>query len=88
MRFFTRRTSNEAPAKLGPVRSIRIPPHACTACGQVRGLYAYANNDRNYCIACARDVWEVAGLQPAGHRNDDVTLDELIQYEVGGQRAG
>ena len=52
------------------------------------GLYVYANNGRDYCISCARDLWEVIGLQPAGRRKDDITLEELIQYEVGGERVG
>ena len=88
VRFFGRRVKNDA--RVGAIRAVwtrRSRPQQCTACGEVRGLYVYANNARNYCIACARDLWEVAGLQPAGRRTEDLTLEELIQYEVGGEHS-
>ena len=88
MGLFRRRPTRGA--LTGNIRLARISrrrPHACAACAQVRGLYVYADDGRNYCVACARDLWAVNGLQPAGRRSEDVTLEQLIQYEVGGQRA-
>ena len=94
MRFFRiKARTTPAPARdLSDGTPIRLSgrrgqKRGCVACGQVRGIYVYADNGRDYCLACARDLWSVIGLQPAGRRTEDVTLEELIQYEVGGNRA-
>ena len=58
----------------------------CHACGQARALYVYADNGRDYCVPCARDLWVTMGLRPAGRRRDDLKFEELLQYELGGPR--
>ena len=64
----------------------RDPVRECAACGQERALYVYADDGRDYCVPCARDLWVTQGLRPAGRRRDDLKFEELLQYELGGPR--
>jgi len=65
---------------------VRHAARECSSCGQERALYVYANDGRDYCVPCARDLWVTAGLRPAGRRHEDVKFEELLQYELGGPR--
>jgi len=48
--------------------------------------YVYAENTNDYCLSCAADSYAVMGLRPRGRRREDITLEDLIEYETGGPR--
>ena len=85
MRLFRSRPS-EASVGAPDAVQVRRPVRECYACGQARALYVFADDGRDYCVPCARDLWVTKGLRPAGRRREDLRFEELLQYELGGPR--
>ena len=86
MRVFGRKPQAEpTPAEVHPA-SLRKPPRACFACKQVRPPYVYAENGHDYCVECATKSYEMFGLRPAGRRDGDITLEDLLR--MAKRRAG
>lgn len=56
----------------------RKQPLACAGCKQVRPPYVYTENDKEYCIDCAKTNLTVLRLFPAGKRADDIKLEDLL----------
>ena len=54
----------------------------CFSCQRSAPVYVYAENGNDYCLRCAAASYGVMGLRPAGRRDDDLTLQDLIQHEL------
>ena len=61
----------------------RQPVRTCFACRRARPPYVYLENGHDYCVACASESYALIGLRPAGRRQDDITLDELLRLSRG-----
>ena len=88
MRLFRRSPAQpqEKPASIDPATD-RAAVRRCFACHRVAPLYVYAENGHDYCLPCAADSYATLGLRPAGRRTEDLTLEDLIQYELGSRKA-
>ena len=89
MRLFRRQPAapQEPAARIDWVTN-RTGVRTCFACDRVVPLYIYAENGNDYCLSCAADSFGKPGLRPAGRRTGDLTLEDLIQYELRTPRAG
>ena len=63
---------------------VRKPVVRCFACHRERPPYVYAENGHDYCVGCAIESYAVLGLRPGGSRQDDITLEELLQLRKSG----
>jgi hypothetical protein len=86
MRFLARKSGSDEGAE-APRLVERQPARHCFSCHRARPVYVYAENGHDYCLACAAENWSALGLRPGGRRKDDISLEELIQFELGGPRA-
>ncbi len=57
----------------------RKQPLACAGCKQVKPPYVYTENDKEYCVDCAKTNLTVLRLYPAGKRADDIKLEDLLR---------
>jgi hypothetical protein len=69
---------SESVAELVPRALVR----RCFSCHRTARVYVYAENGNDYCLGCAAASYGALGLRPAGRRNDDLTLQELIDFEL------
>lgn len=57
----------------------RQQPMACASCRRVYPPYVYAENGKDYCRDCAKATFKLLHIRPAGQREDDITLNELLE---------
>ena len=57
----------------------RREPLACAGCKQVNSPYVYMENDKEYCVECALTNLAVLRLYPAGKRDTDIKLEDLVR---------
>ena len=79
MGFFHRKREAEAAPDESALAALRRPPRSCFACNRARPPFVYAENGHDYCIECAERSLLELGRRPAGHRADDVTLEDLLR---------
>ena len=81
MRLLQRKSRTDPNAKtaLADEAWVREPVRTCFACRRVRQPYVYAENGNDYCVSCATESYALIGLRPAGRRQGDITLDELLR---------
>ena len=60
----------------------RRPVEACADCSAPDAPYAYLQDGRHYCIRCARVKLVRDKLRPAGKRDDDLSLDDVLFTEL------
>src|SRR5688500_68762 len=60
----------------------RVPPAACEACQLARPPYVYLENKKHYCVECALVVVTTERIYPAGRREEDITLGELLRERI------
>jgi recombinational DNA repair protein (RecF pathway) len=65
----------------------RSPVEACADCGAPEAPYAYLQDGRHYCIRCARVKLVRDQIRPAGKRDDDLSLDDVLFTELPDSRA-
>jgi hypothetical protein len=68
----------DTPAEEPVAAMARRQPLACAGCKQVKPPYVYTENDKDYCLDCARTNLGVLRLYPAGRRTDDIKLEDLL----------
>lgn len=61
---------------------VRRPIDQCTDCGAPEAPYAYLQDGRHYCVRCARVKLVRDKIRPAGKREDDLTLDDVLFLEL------
>ena len=55
---------------------------ACAQCGATEAPYAYLQDGRHYCVRCARIKLVRDRIRPAGRRDGDLTLDDVLFREL------
>lgn len=60
----------------------RAEVDACADCGAPEAPYAYLQDGRHYCIRCARVKLIRDKIRPAGKREGDLTLDDVLFREL------
>jgi recombinational DNA repair protein (RecF pathway) len=55
---------------------------ACARCGEPDAPYAYLHDGEHYCIRCARVKLVVDQVRPAGRRDGDLTLEDVLFTEL------
>lgn len=96
MRLFKRHTASGSPEErahgaLGPAvdwAKRRRQPLGCAGCKRINPPYVYAENQKDYCLDCAKLNLEVLRLYPAGKRTDDITLQDLLLDAASMSKAG
>lgn len=63
-------------------RYVRAEVEACALCAQSDAPYAFLEDQRHYCIRCARRKLVTEKVQPAGRRTNDLTLDDVLWHEL------
>lgn len=55
---------------------------ACAQCGAPNAPYAYLQDGQHYCVRCARIKLVHDKIRPAGKREGDLTLDDVLFREL------
>jgi recombinational DNA repair protein (RecF pathway) len=61
---------------------VRRAVEACADCGAPDAPYAYLQDGRHYCVRCARVKLVRDKIRPAGKREGDLTLDDVLFLEL------
>jgi hypothetical protein len=81
MRWFKRTPEPEPEPVEEPIdwSARRKQPIACAGCRRVYPPYVYAENGKDYCVDCAKESFNLMRIRPAGQREGDITLEQLLE---------
>lgn len=63
-------------------RERRSVPEACAGCQQYAPPYVYMDDERHYCVRCAAIAVTMDGIYPAGRRESDLPINQMVWDEL------
>jgi hypothetical protein len=81
MRWFKRNSKAEPEATDEVIdwAARRREPMKCAGCQRANPPYVYAENGKDYCVDCAKKNFDLLRLKPAGKRDGDLTLTDVLE---------